>query len=104
MSTIKIEPNLLISISIEECLNYTPFEKLENSIKYHVKSLIKKVNRSKYKNLSKDEKLQYFLTQLLLRTSSNPNWANLKDSEQLDQRYLYTVIKKYMLIYIPELL
>lgn len=89
------------SITMEDCLNYIPEDKLENTVKSHVSNVLKILNDKKYVSLSKEDKLQFLLQQLLLKITANSIWITNRDKSQLDQKYLYTVIRKHLFLLDP---
>lgn len=102
MDKLTIQVQDFLNISLEDCLNYTPYEKLENTIKSSTESLIKKITNDTNNILPKEDKIVYFLQQMLLRISTHDKWISLRDKHNLDQNYLYTVIKKHLYLYAPE--
>ncbi|GAA0123452.1 hypothetical protein UT300018_27700 [Clostridium faecium] len=104
MNKLTVQVQDFLNISIEDCLNYTPHEKLENTIKSSTESLIKKITNDMDNTLSEEDLIEYFLQQILLRISAHDKWISLRDKHNLDQDYLYTVIKKHVYLYAPEFL
>lgn len=89
------------SLTMEDCLNYIPEEKLENVVKSHVSNVLKMLKDKRYISLSKEDKLQFLLQQLLLKITANSIWITSRDKSQLDQQYLYTVIRKHLFLLDP---
>lgn len=90
------------SLTMEDCLNYIPEEKLENVVKSHVLSVLKLLKDKKYASLSMEDKMQFFLQQLLLKITANNIWITSRDKSNLDQKYLYTVIRKHLFLIDPS--
>lgn len=90
------------SITMEDCLNYVPDEKLESIVKSYVSNLLKIMRDKRYASLTKEDKLQFFLQQLLLKITANSIWITSRDKSQLDQQYLYTVIRKHLFLMDPN--
>lgn len=92
------------SILLEECLNYVPYKKLESIVKSSTETLVKKINGDESSVSIAEDRVAYFLEQILLRLSGHESWINTRDKYNLDQKYLYTVIKKYLYLSAPDFL
>ncbi|AOY75390.1 hypothetical protein [Clostridium formicaceticum] len=104
MNKITVNLDQFLNISLEECLNYTPYSQIESIVKSNTESIVKSIKTIKYKNLPDNEKLLVFLKSILLKITIHRNWIDMRDTYDLDQQYLYTVIKRYLYINYPELL
>lgn len=86
------------AITLEETLNYIPFEELEKSVFSTANSVLTDFsNKYKAKKLSLNEKMDYYLKKCLLSVSGNQTWQKIKKENNLDSDYLYIVLKKYYL-------
>lgn len=103
MNKINLNLQQFLSICMEDCLNYNPHQELENIVKQYANALVKSLRSSNYRNLSTEDKLDYFLKQILLKIATHNVWIKLSIENNLNQNYLYTVIKKYLFLYAPEL-
>lgn len=90
-------------ISIDECLNYAPYVPLESTIRSKFKNTVQILKTSNYSTSTKDEQIKFLLEQILLKTTSTQTWISHQTKYNLSQKYLYTIIKKYLFIYCPEL-
>lgn len=91
-----------VSIPLQDCLNYDIYPNLENIIKNIVESSFNKMNS--FNLNSREQKIEYFLQHALLRLSANNTWLNLSKENNLDQLYLYKMIRKYLYLKDPEFL
>lgn len=88
-------------ISLEDTLNYTVHsQKLEGTIATITRYSLKCLNEKKdSQDLSEDEIIMFYLTKCLLSISSNPVWIQNSNKHELDEVYLYVVLKKYFYNY-----
>lgn len=85
------------NISLEQTLNYNHFQELEGSVSSIVNSIntdIKNSFISKSK-LTPEQKISYFLSQSLLSITSNERCIEIFKRENLDEDYIYIVLKKF---------
>jgi hypothetical protein len=101
MCELTIDTNFFANITLVECLNYPIYPALEDIVRTHVVNINKQICNKKY-SFDKDEKVEYFLQQILLRLAGNPVWLTIQDGNNLDQNYLYKVIRKNLLIVNPR--
>lgn len=85
-------------ISMEECLTYTPYPKLEATIGYVVTQIIQAMKK-KFESVDSDEAIQYFIQQSLLRLSVSKNWTDISAKNNLTYDYLYICLKRCYLLY-----
>ncbi|MFL0270106.1 hypothetical protein [Candidatus Clostridium radicumherbarum] len=85
-------------ISMEECLSYTPYPKLEATLGYIVPQVIQSMKK-KFESVDSNEAMQYFLQQSLLRLSISKNWTDISVKNNLTYDYLYVCLKRCYLLY-----
>jgi hypothetical protein len=101
MCNLTIDTIYFTNISLAECLNYPVFTNLEYIVKHYVISINKQICSKKY-NYDSNDKIEYFLQQMLLRLAGNPVWLSIQNGNNLDQYYLYKVIRKNLFIVNPK--
>ncbi len=89
------------AISLENTLNYKLYSpKLEKTVASIARYAVKCLNeRIKKENLSEDKAVEFYLTKCLLNISSNQIWIQCADKYELDEDYLYLMLKKYFYQY-----
>ncbi|MDF1617313.1 hypothetical protein [Petrocella sp. FN5] len=101
MKTLTISVLLFINITTEDCLNYNNVNpKLESLIKAYIENYFKK---KEIETLTTNEDIEAFLEHMLLRISGNSIWLKLQQCDEISQKYLYTIIRKYLFLYKPEI-
>lgn len=100
MNKLSFDGESFLNISLEECLSYDVYQKLELIVKNAVDLTIKKIEH--YDSISKEQKPEYFLQHILLRLSTNDIWLKLSKENNLNQLYLYKVIRKHLYLRDPE--
>lgn len=90
------------SITMEDCLNYTPDKKLESLVGSCVSNSLKILKSNKQGSATKEDRVKFLLQHVLLKASANTTWITTRDKSNLDQLYLYTVIRKHLFIMDPN--
>ena len=100
MTKLKFDVPQFLSVSLQDCLNYDIYPNLETLTRNAVESTLKKIED--YELNSKEQKVEYFLQHILLKLSSNNTWYMISNENNLDQLYLYKVIRKYLYLKDPD--
>ena len=100
MKTLSISVTQFKSITIDDCLNYENVHtRLESLVKSYIETYLKKIQDN---NLTTDSNIKEFLQHMLLRISGNNTWIQLSTEYDLDQHYLYIVIRKHLFLIKPD--
>lgn len=90
------------NITMKDCLNYTPDKKLESLVGSCVSNSLKILKSKKQGSTTKEDRIKFLLQNILLKVSTNATWITTRDKSNLDQLYLYTVIRKHLFIKDPN--
>jgi hypothetical protein len=104
MNKIDLNINEFDAIKVEDCLNYIPYASLEQSINRYVKQALNILCKNEIIECDNNKKIEFILKQVLLRIATSNAWVNNQEKHKLNKHYLYTVIKKYIYQYFPELI
>lgn len=104
MVKLEFDATQFVNIPLQDCLNYDVFQNLEVIIKNAVDSVIKSQEKYNLKTNENEQKVMLFLQHILLRISTNETWIRLSKENNLNQLYLYKVIRKYLYLKDPEFL
>jgi len=99
---ITVEVEQFKNITMKDCLNYTPDKKLESLVGSCVSNSLKILKSKKQGSTTKADQIEFLLQHVLLKVSSNITWITTRDKSNLDQLYLYTVIRKHLFIMDPN--
>ena len=83
-------------ITVEDCINYTLYQGIEEKVNYAVNSYFNN-HKVTLEDLENAE-LYKFLERILLKIGNSPEIVADSKKYNLDQRYLYIVIKKHVLL------
>lgn len=101
MEKLKIDLKLFNDISLEDCLNAQPvLTRLDNAIYHKLKPILSKAMDIK----DSSKRIEYILTQSLLKLSRDPVLLKIDKEYNLSLLYLYTLIKREVYTYCPEAL